>query len=188
MSPKTEREKMLAGELYLAIDPELAQMQSAARRLMHEHNLSHPDDVDRRKELMRQLLGEIGTDFVIEPPFYCDYGCNIFAGDRLFINYDCAILDCAPVHIGNDVLLGPKVQLYTAFHPTDPEIRLSGKEAAAPITIGDNVWLGGGVIVCPGVAVGANVTIGAGSVVTRDVPEGAIAVGNPCRVIKMASS
>lgn len=106
------------------------------------------------------------------------------AGENLYINYDCTILDCNTVHLGNNVLLAPKVQIYTAYHPTDPQLRLSGKELAAPVTIGDNVWLGGGVIVCPGVAIGSNVTIGAGSVVTKDIPDNVVAVGNPCRVIK----
>ncbi|MEL7224125.1 MAG: sugar O-acetyltransferase [Cyanobacteria bacterium P01_D01_bin.36] len=184
MDLKTEREKMLAGELYLASDPELAQMHADARRLLYEHNASHPDHIAQRKDIVRRLFGGIGTDFVVRPPFYCDYGCNIFAGDRLYINYDCTILDCGIVQIGNDVLIGPKVQLYAAFHPTDPQIRLSGKELAASISIGNNVWIGGGAIVCPGVSIGDNVTIGAGSVVTKDVCVGAIAVGNPCRVIK----
>jgi len=161
---------------------------AAARRLLHEHNISHPDAIEPRKDIMRRLLGAIGIDFVIRPPFYCDYGCNIFAGDRLFINYDCTILDCHTVHIGNDVLIGPKVQLYTASHPTDPVLRLSTQELAAPISIGDNVWIGGGVIVCPGVSIGSNVTIGAGSVVTKDLPDGAIAVGNPCRVTRMVGN
>ncbi len=181
---KTEREKMLAGELYWAADGELTKMHMAARRLLHACNFSLPDEIDKRRNIMRSLFGELGADFVIRPPFYCDYGCHIFAGDRLFINYDCTILDCNTVHLGNDVLIGTKVQIYTAYHPTDPEIRLTGKELAAPISIGDNVWIGGGVIVCPGVSIGSNVTIGAGSVVTRDIPSNVVAVGNPCRVIK----
>lgn len=184
MSPKTEKEKMLAGELYSAFDPELAQLHAVARRLMHEHNISHPDNIEQRKDIMRRLLGAIGTDFVVRPPFYCDYGCNIFVGDRIFINYDCTILDCNIVHIGNDVLIGPKVQIYTASHPIDPELRLSALELAVPVSIGDNVWLGGGVIVCPGVSIGSNVTIGAGSVVTRDIASDVVAAGNPCRIIK----
>lgn len=181
---KTEREKMLAGELYLAADKELTEMHMAARRLLYAHSVSLPDEVDKRKDIMRSLFGALGFDFVIRPPFYCDYGCHIFAGDRLFINYDCTILDCNTVHLGNDVLIGTKVQIYTAYHPTDPEIRLTGEELAAPISIGDNVWIGGGVIVCPGVSIGSNVTIGAGSVVTKDIPSNVVAVGNPCRVIK----
>ncbi len=181
---KTEREKMLAGELYLAADDELTTMHMAARQLLHAHNFSLPDEIDQRKAIMSSLLGGIGSNFVIRPPFYCDYGCYIFAGDRLFINYDCTILDCNTVHLGNDVLIGTKVQIYTAYHPTDPAIRLTGEELAAPVSIGDNVWIGGGVIVCPGVTIGSNVTISAGSVVTKDIPSNVVAVGNPCRVIK----
>ncbi|MGB3300225.1 MAG: sugar O-acetyltransferase [Phormidesmis sp.] len=181
---KTEREKMLANELYFAADDELAKMHRAARQQLHAFNFSLPDEIDRRQAIMRGLLGAMGTSCVIRPPFYCDYGCYIFAGDRLFINYDCTILDCNTVHLGNDVLIGSKVQIYTAYHPTDPDIRLTGEELAAPVSIGDNVWIGGGVIICPGVSIGANVTIGAGSVVTKDIPNNVVAVGNPCRVIK----
>lgn len=181
---KTEREKMLANELYLATDDELTKMHAAARQLLHAHNFSLPTEIDRRKDIMLSLFGQLGADFVIKPPFYCDYGCHIFAGDRLEINYDCTILDCNTVRLGNDVLIGPKVQIYTAYHPTEPELRLSGRELAAPISIGDNVWLGGGVIICPSVTIGSNVTIGAGSVVTRDIPGNVVAAGNPCRVIR----
>jgi maltose O-acetyltransferase len=184
MKQKTEREKMLANELYRFTDKELIDLHAAARHLLHAHNASLPDEVDQRRNIMRNLLGAIGSDFVIRPPFYCDYGCHIFAGDRLFINYDCTILDGNTVHIGDDVLLGPKVQIYTAYHPVNPEVRLSGQELAAPVSIGNNVWLGGGVIVCPGVSIGSNVTIGAGSVVTKNIPDNVVAVGNPCQVIK----
>lgn len=184
MKEKTEREKMLANELYLASDAELTQLQTAAYQLLHSHNVSLPSEVDKRQTILRNLFGKLGTDFVVRPPFYCDYGCHIFAGDRLYINYDCTILDCNTVHLGDDVLLGPKVQIYTAYHPIDSELRLSGKELAAPVSIGNNVWLGGGVIVCPGVSIGSNVTIGAGSVVVKDVPSDVVAAGNPCRVIK----
>ncbi len=193
MKEKTEREKMLNGELYLATDEELTRMHLKARKLVHIFNFSEPSDVSQRILIARRLFGNIGKNFTVKPPFYCDYGCHIFAGDqaepgseadRLYINYDCTILDCNTVHLGNDVLLAPKVQIYTAYHPTNPKLRLSGKELSAPVTIGDKVWLGGGVIVCPGVAIGSNVTIGAGSVVTTDIPDNVVAVGNPCRVIK----
>ena len=184
MNKKTEREKMLNGELYLATDEELTTMHFIARRLLHDFNLAAPNKVDRQKELILSLFGNLGDNFTVRPPFRCDYGCHIFAGNNLYINYDCTILDCNTVHLGNDVLLAPKVQIYTAYHPTDPELRLTGKELASPVTIGDNVWLGGGVIVCPGVTIGSNVTIGAGSVVTKDIPDNVVAVGNPCRVIK----
>lgn len=183
---KTEREKMLDGELYLATDKELTEMHLRARRLIHGFNfsLSHPSYVSDRIWIVRDLFGEIGNNFTLKPPFYCDYGCHIFAGNNLYINFDCTILDCNKVYLGNNVLLAPKVQIYTAYHPIDPEIRLTGKEYAAPVTIGDNVWLGGGVIVCPGVKIGNDVTIGAGSVVTKDIPDRVVAAGNPCRVIQ----
>lgn len=184
MKEKTEREKMLNGELYWAMNEELATMQARASQLLHQFNFSQPQQVDLQIDLILSLFGNIGSNFIIKPPFYCDYGCHIFAGNNLYINYDCTILDCNTVHIGNNVLLAPKVQIYTAYHPTDPEIRLSGKELAAPITIGDNVWVGGGAIVCPGVTIGSNVTIGAGSIVTKNIPDNVIAAGNPCRVIK----
>lgn len=184
MKYKTEREKMLDGELYLATDEELTRMNIKARQQLHAFNISQPHEVDKQQEIISSLFGKIGSNFTVRSPFYCDYGCHIFAGENLYINYDCTILDCNTVHLGNNVLLAPKVQIYTAYHPTDPQLRLSGKELAAPVTIGDNVWLGGGVIVCPGVAIGSNVTIGAGSVVTKDIPDNVVAVGNPCRVIK----
>ena len=184
MKEKTEKEKMLNGDLYLANDEELTKMHSFARQMLYEFNFSAPKEINKRKNIILNLFGNIGSDFVIKPPFYCDYGCHIFSGDRLYINYDCTILDCNRVYLGNDVLIAPKVQIYTAYHPIEPKLRLTGKELAAPVTIGDNVWLGGGVIVCPGVTIGSNVTIGAGSVVTKDIPDNVVAVGNPCRVIR----
>ena len=185
MNEKTEREKMLDGELYSPLDEELTRMHLKARKLVHRFNCEIvPSQVSQRVEIIQRLFGKIGDRFTVKPPFYCDYGVHISAGDNLYINYDCTILDCNRVRLGNNVLIAPKVQIYTASHPTDPKIRLTGKEYAAPVTIGDNVWLGGGVIVCPGVAIGDNVTIGAGSVVTKDIPNNVVAAGNPCRVIK----
>ena len=184
MNEKTEREKMLNNELYLATDQELVTMELRSQKLLYNFNLCPPDRLEEQKEIILGLFGKIGENFTIRPPFYCDYGCHISAGDNLYINYDCTILDCNQVQLGNNVLLAPKVQIYTAYHPTDPELRLSGKELAAPVTLGDNVWLGGGVIICPGVSIGSNATIGAGSVVTQDIPDNVIAVGNPCRVMK----
>ena len=181
---KTEREKMLAGELYLATDPELSQLHAKAMALMHKFNTSHPQDIAEQKKTIRQLFGSIGQNFTVNPPFYCDYGCHISAGENLYVNYDCTILDCASVHIGNNVLIATKVQIYAAYHPIDPPVRLTGKELAAPVHIGDNVWIGGGAIICPGVSIGENTTIGAGSVVTKSIPSNVVAVGNPCRVIK----
>ena len=175
---------MLAGELYLASDPELATMSLRARQQLYLFNLTKPDAEIEQRAILANLFGSIGSNPVVRSPFYCDYGCHIFAGDNLYINYDCTILDCNMVHLGNNVLLAPKVQIYAAYHPTDSQIRLSGQELAAPVTIGNNVWLGGGAIVCPGVKIGNNVTVGAGSVVTKDLPDNVVAVGNPCRIIK----
>lgn len=184
MVDKSEREKMLNGELYLATDKELTEMHQVAKKLIRQLNFSEPEDENSRIQITKRLFGSIGDNFLIEPPFYCDYGCHIVAGDNLYINYDCTILDCNMVYLGKNVLIGPKVQIYTALHPTDPQIRMSGKELAKPVSIGDNVWLGGGVIVCPGVSIGNNVTVGAGSIVTKDIPDNVVAVGNPCRIIK----
>ena len=184
MKEKTEREKMLDGELYLATDEELDRMHFKARELLYEFNYLTLLQLKRQKEIISRLFGGIGNNFTIKPPFYCDYGSHIFAGDNLYINYDCTILDCNKVHLGHNVLLAPKVQIYTAHHPLEPEIRLTGKELASPIIIGDNVWIGGGVIICPGITIGNNVTVGAGSVVTKDIPNNVVAAGNPCRVIK----
>lgn len=185
MKEKSEKEKMLSGELYLATDEELQKMQLKAAKLLHSFNVLSPVQIEKRNQIIENLFGKIGLNYQIKLPFFCDYGCHIFAGDNLFINYDCIILDCNIVTLGNNVLLAPKVQIYTAYHPTNPQIRLTGKELAAPVTIGDNVWLGGGAIVCPGVVIGSNVTIGAGSVVTKNIPNNVIAVGNPCKVIKV---
>ncbi len=181
---KTEREKMLSNELYLATDSELKGMYNKAKNLLHAFNTSHPDEIEKREEIIHTLFGAIGQKFEIQPPFQCDYGCHIYAKENLYINCDCIILDCNHVYIGRNVLLAPKVQIYTAYHPSDAETRRSGLEMAAPITIGDDVWIGGGVILCPGVKVGDNTTIGAGSIVTRNIPSNVIAAGNPCRVIR----
>ena len=184
MKPKTEREKMLAGELYLASDLELSEMHAQALDLLHAFNHSPPRNTAEQQQIVRKLFGKIGHKFAITPPFYCDYGCHIFAGENLYINADCTILDCAEVHIGSDVLIATKVQIYAAYHPVEPAVRLTGKELAAPVRIGDNAWIGGGAIICPGVSIGKNTTIGAGSVVTKDIPDNVVAVGNPCRVIR----
>ena len=181
---KTEREKMLANQPYLANDPELAAMHQAAQRLLHRFNTLSPDNLEQRQGIMRSLFGELGPDFDINPPFYCDYGCYIQAGRNLYINFNCTILDCNWVTLGDNVLIAPNVQIYTAYHPIDPAIRMTGVEMAAPITIGNNVWIGGGAIICPGVTLGDNTTIGAGSVVTKPIPANSLAVGNPCRVIR----
>jgi maltose O-acetyltransferase len=183
MNP-TEREKMLSNQPYTAIDPELESLSQAAQELLDEFNRSRPNQRDRRQQIIRELFGSIGEIFEIKPPFRCDYGCHIYAGENLYINYDCIILDCNKVYFGNNVFLAPNVQIYTAYHPLDPEIRRSGLEMAAQIVIGDDVWIGGGAIICPGVTIGNNTTIGAGSIVTKDIPAHVVAAGNPCRVIR----
>lgn len=179
----TEREKMLAGDLYNAGDPELVAMRTRARRLTRAFNATTEEEGERRTELLHELFGALDSGF-IEPPFFCDYGTHIRAGKNFFMNFDCCILDCAEVVIGDNVMCGPKVQIYTAYHPLQASERTKGPELAAPIRIGNNVWLGGGAIICPGVTIGENTTIGAGSVVTKDIPANVFAAGNPCRVIR----
>jgi maltose O-acetyltransferase len=181
---KTEYQKMLAGESYLANDPALVAARLQARRLLRAFNDAAPDDEDGRRRTLAALLGAMGPGGWIEPPFRCDYGPQIRVGARFYANFDCVFLDCAPVEIGDDVMLGPGVHLYTATHPVDPDERASGLELARPIRIGSKVWLGGGTIVGPGVSIGAGTTVGAGSVVTRDLPARVVAVGNPCRVVR----
>jgi len=188
MSDRSEKEKMLAGELYLATDPELVAMQTRARELMWEYNRTRPTETAKREELLKRLFGRIGPRMTIEPPFYCDYGCHIFAGERFYMNYGCVILDVHEVHIGDNVLCAPYVQIIAAHHPTDPAERVTGRESATPVRIGSNVWLGSGVIVCPGVTIGDNTTIGAGSIVVKDIPSNVVAAGNPCRVIKSVAA
>ena len=181
---KTELQKMLSDELYNASDPLLVEMRSKARDLFTQYNHLSYDDVEQRQEIMRQLLGKKGNNLDIQAPFYCDYGCHIFTGDNVFMNFNCIILDCAEVRLGNSVFFGPNVQVYTAYHPIVASERIKGPELASPITIGDNVWVGGGAIICKGVTIGKNTTIGAGSVITRSIPENVFAAGNPCRVIR----
>ena len=180
----TEREKMLSGALYFAGDDELVALRQNARRLTRLFNATNEDQGEQRQKLLRELIGEIGEGCEIESPFRCDYGCFISIGKGFFANFNCVILDCAPVTIGNNVLFGPGVQIYTAYHPLEAEPRRELQEAAAPITVGDNVWLGGNVIVLPGVTIGENSVIGAGSVVTKNVPPNVVAAGNPCRILR----
>ena len=175
---------MLAGELYVASDAELVAARVRARRLCREFNHADPGDEALLRRLMKELLGSVGPRSWIEAPFYCDYGAQIVLGDRVFVNFGAVFLDPAPIHIGNDTQLGPGVQLLTADHPRDAQTRTAGPELARPIRIGARAWLGGGVIVCPGVTIGDGCVVGAGSVVVRDVPAGVVAVGNPCRVVR----
>lgn len=180
----SEEAKMLAGELYLASDPALTAARQRARRLTRLYNETREDELERRTEILRELFGHIGDGAYIEPPFRCDYGTYIHAGARLYMNFDCVILDCTHVTIGDDVLIGPGVHIYAATHPLEPEVRLTGRELARPVKIGNAVWIGGGAIICPGVTIGDGAVIGAGSVVTRDIPPRCVAAGNPCRVIR----
>lgn len=180
---KSEKEKMLAGDLYNACDEKLINEREYAKNLTFEFNHTNPIEKEKRQEILKQLITAKGS-FHIEAPFNCDYGYNIEVGENFYANYGCTILDVTKVKIGDNVLLAPNVQIYTATHPIDPIERLTGKEYGKPIVIGNNVWIGGGAIICPGVKIGNNVTIGSGSVVTKDIPHNVIAVGNPCRVIK----
>ena len=181
----TEKEKMLAGEYYSAVDPELISELNAVKDIIHEYNLLRPSDLERRREMLLSLLGHVADDKVfINQPFYCDYGKQISVGRRFFANFNLTILDEAPVTFGDDCFIGPNVSIYTACHSTDPIERNSRREWAQPVSIGSNVWIGGSVVILPGVTIGDNVTIGAGSVVVHDIPSGSIAVGNPCRVVK----
>jgi maltose O-acetyltransferase len=182
--PDREYERMIAGELYLPADPEIVELRRRARRLTRAFNTSSEEQLTHRAELLKELLASVGARVEIEPPFQCDYGGHIHLGDDVFVNFGCVILDCAHVKIGSRVLLGPGVHIYAATHPTDPEARKSGRELALPVTIGDDVWIGGGVVICPGVTIGSRSTIGAGSVVVRDIPPGVVAAGNPCRVLR----
>lgn len=184
---KTEKDKMLAGELYLAADAELVADRKRARRLTRVYNNTTEEETEKRRQILTELFAKVGANVEIEPPFYCDYGSNIYVGDKFYMNFGCVILDCNKVEIGDSVLCGPYVQIYTAYHPISPEIRLTGKELAAPVKIGDNVWIGGNVIICPGVTIGDNTTIGAGSVVVKDIPANVVAAGNPCRIIRNLS-
>ncbi|MCU0366628.1 MAG: sugar O-acetyltransferase [Bacteroidales bacterium] len=180
---RSEKEKMISGEFYYAFDEELVRDRIRVRRLLQEYNSTKADETEKRLELLGKILKSEG-EIIIEPPFYCDYGYNIRAGKNFYANFSCTILDVNPVIIGDNVMFGPNVQIYTATHPLDPEERMKGLEHARGIVIGDNVWLAGGVILCPGVKIGDNTTIGAGSVVTRDIPARVLAAGNPCRVIR----
>ena len=184
----TERELMLTGQLYDASDPELQAMRRRARALTRAFDATTEDQLEERERLLRQLFGGLGARPEIEPPFRCDYGAHIHAGDRLYLNFGCVILDVCEVRLGHNVFVGPGVQLLTATHPLEASARIAGRELGRPISIGNNVWLGGGAIVCPGVTIGDDTTIGAGSVVVRDVPAGVLAVGNPCRVVRALGS
>jgi maltose O-acetyltransferase len=183
---RSEKEKMLAGQLYDPLDPQLSAERRRARLLFKALNDTRDDELDERARLIKQLIPESGSRVWIEPPFYCDYGSNITLADNVFFNFNCVVLDVAPVIIGSNVMFGPAVQIYTATHPLGARERREGLESGKAVFIGDDVWVGGGAIICPGVRIGAKAVIGAGSVVTKDIPEGVVAVGNPCRVVREA--
>ena len=189
----SEKENMLAGLFYNSLDPELVRLRQEARRTLWQYNATDPADAAKRRELTEKLFGRAGENLIIEPPFYCDYGSQIHFGNNVFLNFNCTILDCARVEIGDGCLLGPNVQIYTATHSTKVNERMvqdwsEGDEIcrtyALPVKIEDGVWIGGGSIILPGVTIGRNSVIGAGSVVTRSIPADCVAVGNPCRVIR----
>lgn len=181
---KTEKEKMLAGALYDPLDPQLSDERRRARLLFKALNDTRDDQVKERSRLIKELIPSASDEVWLEPPFYCDYGSNIMLRGKVFFNFNCVILDVAPVRIGSGVLFGPAVQVYTATHPLAAVERGTGLESGKAIEIGDDVWIGGGAIICPGVRVGSRAVIGAGSVVTKDIPDDAFAAGNPCRVIR----
>ena len=180
----TEREKMLAGELYDPHDPELVAGRERARDLCQALNATREADTGGRRKILHELFGKGGDSVWMQPPFYCDYGSNIELGERVFFNFNCVVLDVCRVTIGDFSLFGPAVQIYTPMHPLNAELRRR-EEYGKPIEIGADVWVGGGALILPGVRIGSRAVIGAGSVVTRDVPEGVFAAGNPCRVIRV---
>src|SRR4051795_3085710 len=183
---RTERDKMLAGELYDALDPDLVRDRDRARDLCQILNATRESDRDLRRQIYLQLFGKGGDTVWMQPPFFCDYGSNIELGERVFFNFNCVVLDVCPVKIGDYTLFGPSVQILTPMHPLDAELRRK-QEFAKPIQIGSDVWVGGGALILPGVRIGSRAVIGAGSVVTRDIPEDVFAAGNPCRVIRAIS-
>lgn len=181
---RSMKDRMLRGELYLANDPELRVELARAQALLERYNHTTHVEQDERDRLLRELLGAVGEGVVVKPTLRCDYGTPITIGAGTFVNYDCVFLDVAPITIGAYCQFATRVQLLTATHPIDPEPRRIGWEYGQPITVADNVWLGGGVIVCPGVTIGQDTVVGAGAVVTRDLPRGVVAVGAPARVVR----
>lgn len=181
---RTQRERMLAGDLYIADDPELARDSLRAMALLERFNASLAADAGERRRILEDLLGSYGEEADIRPPLHCDYGYQLHIGARTFVNFGLTALDVARIEIGEDVQFGPNVQLLTPTHPTEAELRRAKWEAAEPITIGNNAWIGGGAIVLAGVTVGENAIVGAGAVVTKDVPPNTLAAGNPARVIR----
>lgn len=181
---KTEKEKMLSGEMYNPLNKVLLKERRAARLLLKDLNDCREDDFAAKDSNLRQLIPNLGKGCWIQTPFFCDYGYNIHLGDKIFFNFNCTILDVMPVKIGSRTFFGPNVQVYTAIHPLNAFDRASGLESAKSVVIGADCWIGGGAIICPGVTIGDRTVIGAGSVVTKDIPSDVLAVGNPCRVIR----
>lgn len=180
----TEKEKMIAGKAYKAFGEELVNERQHAKEVVFEYNALRPTEIEKRNSMLRGLLGRTGKNFFIEPPFRCDYGYNILLGENFYSNYNFTVLDCNRVTIGDHVLVGPNVSIFTAGHPVHPELRAAEYEFAHPVRIGNNVWIGGGSIINPGVSIGDNSIIGSGSVVTKDIPANVIAVGNPCKILR----
>jgi maltose O-acetyltransferase len=181
---KTEKEKMLSGELYDPLDKELSDERLRARLLIKELNDYREDQIEERARILKELIPNAGKGLWLQPPFYCDYGTNIKLGEKVFFNFNCVVLDVMQVTIGSRTLFGPNVQIYTATHPMNFEERASGFEFAKSISIGEDVWVGGSVVICPGISIGDRAVIGAGSVVTKDIPSDVFAAGNPCKVIR----
>ena len=182
---KTEREKMTDGEVYVTGDPQLMEDKKRARTLAAMYNSTTEAEPERRLALLKELFGGCDDKIFIKPPFKCDYGYNIFVGKNFFANFDCVMLDAAPIYIGDNCLMGPKTCIYAVNHPLKARDRVSGVAQGSAVHIGDNVWFGGNCVVLPGVTIGHNAVIGAGSVVTQDIPENALAVGNPARVVRI---
>ncbi|MBQ8482328.1 MAG: sugar O-acetyltransferase [Alphaproteobacteria bacterium] len=181
---KTEKEKMLAGEAFITGDAELMQDKKNARILAEQYNHSSEDDVNLRKKLLQKLFAKCGEKIMIKPPFHCDYGYQIFVGENFFANFDCVFLDAAPIEIGDNCMIGPKTCIYAISHPFNPQERQKGIGLPQKVTIGNNVWIGGGATILSGVSLGNNVIVGAGSVVTKSFPDNVVIAGNPARIIR----
>ncbi|EPF4174597.1 maltose O-acetyltransferase [Escherichia albertii] len=179
----SEKEKMIAGELYCSADETLSRDRLRARQLIHQYNHSSPEEQTLRQQILTDLLGQV-MDAYIEPSFRCDYGYNIYLGKGFYANFDCVMLDVCPIRIGDNCMLAPGVHIYTATHPVDPVARNSGVELGKPVTIGNNVWIGGRAVINPGVIIGDNVFVASGAVVTKNIPDNVIVGGNPARIIK----
>lgn len=181
---KTEKEKMLSGELYDPLDKQLSDERILTRLLIKKLNDTREDQIEERSRILKELIPQAGDGLWLQPPFYCDYGGNMVLGEKVFFNFNCVVLDVMQVNIGSRTLVGPNVQIYTATHPTNHRVRASGLEYAKPIVIGEDVWIGGSAVICPDVTIGDRTIIGAGSVVTKDIPSDVFAAGNPCRIIR----